>query len=212
MTNTNLSLPFGIPSKIVCVGRNYADHAKELGNEVPIQPLLFLKAPSALIGNNEAIVLPPQSSRVEHEAELGIIIGRDCKSLSDTEDPFQYIHGYVCVNDVTARDVQKTDIQFTRGKSFDTFCPVGSNVAIDLDVSDLEITARVNGKIKQVGSTSQMIFDIPYLMRYISNQMTLKKGDLIATGTPSGVSQLNLGDICEIEIEGIGILRNTITK
>ncbi|NNF00503.1 MAG: fumarylacetoacetate hydrolase family protein [Pyrinomonadaceae bacterium] len=212
MENSNLNLSLGAPSKIICVGRNYAAHARELGNEVPKEPLLFLKAPSALIGNGEDIVLPSQSARVEHEAELGIIIGRQCKSLSEEDDPFEYIHGYLCLNDVTARDVQKGDVQFTRGKSFDTFCPVGPENITLPDVSDLRITARVNGEIRQDGRTSQMIFDIPFLMRYISTQMTLNRGDLIATGTPSGVSQLHPGDICEIEIEGIGILRNRITK
>ena len=212
MKDRDSILPFGVPSKIVCVGRNYADHAKELGNEVPKEPLLFLKASSALIGNEEEIVLPSQSSQVEHEAELGVIIGRECKDLSDSEDPFEFIHGYICLNDVTARDVQKKDVQFTRGKSFDTFCPVGSDVVIDLDTSNLRITASVNGEIKQDGRTSQMIFDIPFLMRYISNQMTLNKGDLIATGTPAGVSQLDVGDLCEIEIEAIGNLRNKETK
>jgi len=212
MKNRESILPFGVPSKIVCVGRNYADHAKELGNEVPKEPLLFLKASSALIGDGEEIILPAQSSQVEHEAELGVIIGRECKNLTDNEDPFEFIHGYICLNDVTARDLQKKDVQFTRGKSFDTFCPVGSDVAIGLNPSNLRITAKVNGEIKQDGSTSHMIFDIPFLMRYISNQMTLKKGDLIATGTPSGVSRLNTGDVCEIEIEGIGVLRNKVTK
>lgn len=210
MKNQNDILPFGVPSKIVCVGRNYAAHAKELGNEVPREPLLFLKAPSSLIANGEAIVLPAQSARVEHEAELGIVIGRDCKRIGEDVDPFEFIEGFVCLNDVTARDVQRSDIQFTRGKSFDTFCPVGSFVAAGLDVSDLRITARVNGEIRQDGRTSQMIFDIPFLMRYISNQMTLNQGDLIATGTPSGVSQLHPGDVCEIEIEGIGFLRNKV--
>ncbi len=200
------------PSKIVCVGRNYADHAKELGNEVPKAPLLFLKAPSALICDSEDIVLPVQSSQVEHEAELGIVIGRTCKDLSDDDDPFENIFGYVCVNDVTARDVQKNDIQFTRGKSFDTFCPVSRLIETNLDVTDIRVTAKVNGEIKQDGRTSQMIFDIPFLVRYISRQMTLNSGDLIATGTPAGVSKLSAGDVCEIEIEGIGILRNTVSK
>ncbi|MEZ5346098.1 MAG: fumarylacetoacetate hydrolase family protein [Pyrinomonadaceae bacterium] len=200
------------PSKIVCVGRNYADHAKELGNEVPKAPLLFLKAPSALISDGESIVIPGQSDQVEHEGELGVVIGRTCKDIPDEADPFDYVFGYVCVNDVTARDIQKNDVQFTRGKSFDTFCPVGSLIETKLDTSDLRITTAVNGEIRQDGRTSQMIFDIPFLVRYISRQMTLNPGDLIATGTPAGVSQLTDGDVCEVEIEGIGTLRNSVSK
>ena len=205
-------LPPTTPSKIVCVGRNYALHAKELGNEVPKEPLLFLKAPSALIMDGEDIVLPPQSKQVEHEAELGIIIGRDCKNLTADDDPLEFIFGYVCLNDVTARDLQRKDKQFTRAKSFDTFCPIGVIIETELDVSDIRVTTKVNDEIKQDGRTSQMVFDVPFLVRYISNQMTLNQGDIIATGTPSGVSKLSIGDVCEVEIEGIGILKNTITN
>ncbi|PYS98060.1 MAG: 2-hydroxyhepta-2,4-diene-1,7-dioate isomerase [Acidobacteria bacterium] len=200
------------PSKIVCVGRNYAEHAKELGNEVPTAPLLFLKAPSAIIGADDAIVIPLQSSQVEHEGELGVIIGRDCKNIGDDEDPFEYVLGYTCVNDVTARDVQRADVQFTRGKSFDTFCPVGPHIETQLDVSDIRVTTTVNGVIKQDGRTSQMVFPVDFLIRYISRQMTLKKGDLIATGTPSGVSKMNAGDVCEVTVEGIGTLSNKVVS
>jgi 2-keto-4-pentenoate hydratase/2-oxohepta-3-ene-1,7-dioic acid hydratase in catechol pathway len=200
------------PSKIVCVGRNYAEHAAELGNDVPKSPLLFLKAPSALINDGESIVIPEQSNQVEHEGELGVVIGRQCKKLSETDDPFEYVWGYVCLNDVTARDIQRGDVQFTRGKSFDTFCPVGAFVETDLNVSDIKVQTRVNGVIKQDGRTSQMVFPVDFLIRYISHQMTLYPGDLIATGTPSGVSKMNEGDICEVEIEGIGILRNPVSK
>jgi 2-keto-4-pentenoate hydratase/2-oxohepta-3-ene-1,7-dioic acid hydratase in catechol pathway len=200
------------PSKIVCVGRNYADHAAELGNSVPKEPLLFLKAPSAIIHPGESIVIPNQSDRVEHEAELAVIIGRDCKGILDSEDPFQFVHGYSCLNDVTARDIQKGDIQFTRGKSFDTFCPIGPHIETELDVSDLRITCTVNGDVRQDGRTSQMVFPVDFLIRYISRQMTLKQGDIIATGTPSGVSKLNAGDECEVEIEGIGRLSNPVAK
>lgn len=203
-------LKFGIPSKIVCVGRNYRDHARELGNEVPEAPLLFLKAPSALIYNGQDIILPKQSKQVEHEGELAVVISKTCVNLTSAENPFDFVYGYCCLNDVTARDLQKRDVQFTRAKSFDTFCPVGEVFTSDLDPSDLRITCKVNGKIKQDGRTSQMIFDIPYLISYISNQMTLNRGDIIATGTPAGVSQLRSGDMCEIEIEKIGILRNRI--
>lgn len=198
------------PSKIVCVGRNYAEHAKELGNEVPKEPLLFLKAPSAIIGNGEKIVIPPQSEQVEHEGELGIVIGKKCKNLSENDNPFEYVLGYICLNDVTARDLQRKDVQFTRAKSFDTFCPISNFIETDLDVSDIRVTTKVNGIIKQDGRTSQMVFPVSFLIKYISNQMTLNPGDIIATGTPSGVSKLNSGDICEIEIEGLDILQNSV--
>jgi 2-keto-4-pentenoate hydratase/2-oxohepta-3-ene-1,7-dioic acid hydratase in catechol pathway len=198
------------PSKIVCVGRNYAEHAAELGNEVPKAPLLFLKAPSALVFDGNEIVIPSQSHQIEHEAELAVVIGRDCKNIADDENPFQYVRGFTCLNDVTARDIQRADVQFTRGKSFDTFCPVGPHIETDLDVSDLSVVCRVNGEVRQEGRTSQMVFPVDFLIRYISRQMTLKEGDVIATGTPSGVSKLNPGDVCEVEIEGIGVLRNPV--
>jgi len=201
---------FPVPSKIVCVGRNYAEHAKELGNAVPTEPLLFLKAPSSLNVDGGPIVIPSQSQQVEHEAELAIIISKQCKDLDDDANVKDYIRGYTCLNDVTARDVQRHDVQFTRGKSFDTFCPVGPVIVEDLDTSDLEVICRVNGDVKQRGRTSQMVFPVDFLIRYISRQMTLMPGDLIATGTPSGVSKLSPGDICEVEIEGIGILRNPV--
>ena len=157
------------PTKIVCVGRNYAEHAKELGNEVPKEPLLFLKAPSALVHQDNAIVIPPQSSQVEHEGELAVIIGRTCKNLRDDDDPFEYILGYTCLNDVTARDIQRKDVQFTRGKSFDTFCPMGPVIETELDVSDIRVMTKVNSVIKQDGRTSQMVFSVDFLIRYISN-------------------------------------------
>ena len=203
-------LPPVDPSKIVCVGRNYAEHAKELGNEVPNDPLLFLKAPSSLVDHEEKIVIPPQSEQVEHEGELAVVIGRKCKNLRPEDDALQFVFGYTCLNDVTARDLQRRDVQFTRAKSFDTFCPVGPHVETELDVSAIRVTTRVNGVIKQDGNTSQMVFPVDYLIRYISNMMTLLPGDVIATGTPSGVSKLNPGDICEIEIGGIGVLRNPV--
>lgn len=198
------------PSKIVCVGRNYADHAAELGNEVPKDPLLFLKAPSAVIRHEEAIRIPSQSAQVEHEGELAVVIGRACKNIGDDENPFQFVLGYTCLNDVTARDIQRKDVQFTRGKSFDTFCPIGPVIETELDVNDLRVTCSVNGEIKQDGRTSQMVFPVDFLIRYISRQMTLKAGDVIATGTPAGVSKLNPGDVCEVTIEGIGTLRNPV--
>lgn len=203
-------LPPVAPSKIVCVGRNYSEHAAELGNVVPAEPLLFLKASSAIIGNGESIVIPPQSSQVEHEGELAVVIGRTCKNLSDDDDPLKYVLGYTCLNDVTARDLQRKDVQFTRAKSFDTFCPVGQFIETELDVSDLRVSTRVNGVLKQDGQTSQMVFAVEFLIRYISNMMTLNAGDIVATGTPAGVSKLESGDVCEVEIEGIGVLRNPV--
>ena len=203
-------LPPVTPSKIICVGRNYAEHAKELGNEVPMEPLLFLKAPSSLATDGDVITIPHQSKQVEHEGELAVVIGRDCKNLSDSENPLEYVFGYACLNDVTARDLQRRDVQFTRAKSFDTFCPISSFIETEADVSDVKVTVKVNDLIKQEGRTSQMVFPIPFLIRYISNQMTLKAGDVIATGTPSGVSKLNASDICEVEIEGVGVLRNPV--
>lgn len=200
------------PSKIVCVGRNYADHAKELGNTVPSEPLLFLKAPSAIIPDGSPIELPPNSNRVEHEGELAVVIGRRASKIGHADEIDDYIFGYTCLNDVTARDIQRGDVQFTRAKSFDSFCPVGPWIETDLSPADIEISVRVNGEIRQQGRTSQMIFDIPYLLRYISMHMTLLPGDLIATGTPAGVSELNPGDLCEVEIEGIGTLRNPVTN
>lgn len=212
LPSTPTLLPSVDPSKIVCVGRNYAAHAEELGNELPEKPLLFLKAPSAVISNGDSISLPLHSEQVEHEGEIAVVIGRAASKLPGDADPDDYIFGYTCLNDVTARDLQRADVQFTRAKSFDTFCPVGPYIETELDTKDLTVEVFVNGQKKQSGRTSQMVFDIPYLLRYISNQMTLLPGDLIATGTPSGVSKLNPGDICEVTIEGIGTLKNPVKQ
>jgi 2-keto-4-pentenoate hydratase/2-oxohepta-3-ene-1,7-dioic acid hydratase in catechol pathway len=198
------------PSKIICVGRNYQDHAAELGNPMPPEPLLFLKPPSAIIGSGDTIVLPPESSRVEHEGELGVVIARPARHVRDDEDALSYVLGYTCVNDVTARDLQRKDVQFTRAKSFDTFCPVGPFIETDLEPGDLQVTTRVNGEVRQQGRTSAMAFPVAHLIRYISRIMTLNPGDLISTGTPSGVSQLRNGDTVEVEVEGVGILRNGV--
>ena len=198
------------PSKIVCVGRNYTEHAAELGNKMPDEPLLFLKAPSAIIANGACIERPPQSQQVEHEGELGVVIGRLARKLSEGEDPLDYVLGYTCVNDVTARDLQRKDVQFTRAKSFDTFCPVGPFIVDGLDPMNLVVTTRVNGSVKQNGRTADMAFSVPFLIRYISNIMTLYPGDLIATGTPAGVSAMKDGDVVEVEIEGIGVLQNPV--
>ena len=198
------------PSKIVCVGRNYLEHAAELGNKVPEQPLLFLKAPSALIGPDEDILLPPESQQVEHEGELGVVIRRRASRIGEDEDPLSYVWGYTCVNDVTARDLQRKDVQFTRAKSFDTFCPAGPFIETQADPLDLLVSTRLNGQVKQSARTSAMAFSVPFLIRYISHAMTLLPGDLIATGTPAGVSKMQQGDVVEVEVEGLGILRNSV--
>ena len=205
-------LPPVTPSKIVCVGRNYKEHAAELGNTLPPEPLLFLKAPSAIIGSGEAIILPPESVQVEHEGEIGVVIGRIASRLGESDDPLTYVLGYTCVNDVTARDLQRKDVQFTRAKSFDTFCPVGPFIVTNINPADLLVTTRVNGETKQQARTSSMAFSIPNLLRYISRAMTLYPGDLIATGTPAGVSRLQHGDVVEVEVEGIGVLQNKVRE
>ncbi len=197
------------PSKIVCVGRNYADHAKELGNETPAEPLIFLKPPSALNSPEGRIVLPPQSQRVEFEGELAIIISREAKNVGAGAWR-DYVLGFACSNDVTARDLQKKDVQFTRGKSFDTFCPIGPWIETDLDPAALRITTRVNGDVRQDANTRQMIFSCGVLLEFISGVMTLLPGDVILTGTPAGVGPLASGDTVEVEIEGIGTLRNVV--
>src|SRR5690349_9008817 len=199
------------PSKIVCVGRNYREHAAELGNKMPDEPLLFLKAPSAIISSGEDIVLPSASQQVEHEGELGVVIGRVAHNIGN-EDPLRYVLGYTCVNDVTARDLQRKDVQFTRGKSFDTFCPVGPWIETDIDPANVTVETRLNGEVKQKGNTSDMAFSVAFLIRYISEIMTLYPGDLIATGTPAGVSRMKPGDVVEVEVNGIGVLRNKVVS
>lgn len=198
------------PSKIVCVGRNYAAHAREFGNAVPEQPLLFLKPPSALLGPGEPILLPPESERVEHEAEIAVVVGRRLRFVSPAEAEAG-IGGIACANDVTARDLQKSDSQWTRAKGFDTFCPVWPPVS-GLDWHGLEVIARVNGEERQRGRSSEMVFPIPDLLAYISTIMTLEEGDLVLTGTPAGTSELHDGDVVEIEIPGVGILSNPVRK
>ena len=200
------------PSKIVCVGRNYREHAAELGNKMPDEPLLFLKAPSAIISSGDEIVLPSASQQVEHEGELGVVIGRAARNIRSDEDPLSYVLGYTCVNDVTARDLQRKDVQFTRGKSFDTFCPVGPWIETDIDPANVSVETRLNGEVKQKGNTADMAFPVAFLIRYISEIMTLYPGDLIATGTPAGVSRMKPGDIVEVEVAGIGVLRNQVVS
>jgi 2-keto-4-pentenoate hydratase/2-oxohepta-3-ene-1,7-dioic acid hydratase in catechol pathway len=196
------------PSKIVCVGRNYAAHARELGNTVPERPLLFLKPPSSLVGSGQAIVIPPDSSRVEYEAEIAVLIGRRTRNIGEAE-ALDAVAGYLPLNDVTARDLQRLDVQFTRAKGFDTFCPVGVPAGCD-DWRALEVIARVNGRVRQQGAAADMIFGIPAVIAYISRIMTLEPGDIIATGTPDGVGPLEPGDTVEIEIPGIGSVSNPV--
>ncbi|HET6851238.1 MAG TPA: fumarylacetoacetate hydrolase family protein [Pyrinomonadaceae bacterium] len=198
------------PSKIVCVGRNYREHAAELGNKMPDEPLLFLKAPSAVVGLDEQIEIPSASQQVEHEGELGVVIGRTARNIPQHEDPLSYVFGYTCVNDVTARDLQRKDVQFTRGKSFDTFCPVGPWIETEIDPNSVAVETRLNGEVKQKGNTADMAFPVAFLIRYISEIMTLCPGDLIATGTPAGVSRMKHGDTVEVEVAGIGVLRNQV--
>jgi 2-keto-4-pentenoate hydratase/2-oxohepta-3-ene-1,7-dioic acid hydratase in catechol pathway len=197
------------PTKIVCVGRNYRAHAAELGNEVPAEPLLFLKPPSAVIGPEEAVVLPRQSQRVEHEAELGVVIGARCRGVSK-EEALSKVFGLTCVNDVTARDLQKKDGQWTRAKGFDTFCPAGPVLVAGLDPSALAVRCRVGGELRQEGNTRDMVFSVALLVAYISEIMTLLPGDLIATGTPHGVGPMPAGSTVDVEIEGIGVLRSPV--
>jgi len=199
------------PSKIVCVGRNYRAHAAELGLEVPQEPLIFLKPPSSILDPGANIRRPKLSERVDYEGELGVIIGRRCYKPAPAEDVRTYILGYTAVNDVTARDLQKKDLQWTRGKGFDTFCPVGPIVTDEIDPrAGVGVTTRVNGDAKQQGNTRDLIFPLDIVIRYIASVMTLLPGDLIATGTPEGVGPLVAGDVVEVEVVGIGILRNPV--
>jgi len=202
-------MPFAQPSKIVCIGRNYLDHAKELGNDAPKEPLFFLKPPSSIIANGEAIELPKQSARVEHEGEIGLVIGKRLHHAS-ARDAASGIRGIVAINDVTARDLQRVDSQWTRAKGFDTFCPIGEVGAVPNDLSSLTVVTRVNGEERQRGSASQMLFSIPDLLAYVSNVMTLEVGDVVATGSPAGVGILKAGDEVEVEILGVSRVRNPV--
>lgn len=197
------------PSKVICIGLNYHAHveASFSADEAPEEPLMFLKPPSAIIGPNESIIHPPQSERVDYEAELGVVIGKSGKNIP-IDKAKDFIYGYTCVNDVTARDIQKKDLQWSRAKGFDTFCPVGPHIVTDLDYSNILIEGLANGEVIQSGRTSLMIFDIPFLISFISSAMTLMPGDLISTGTPAKIAQMNRGDIIEVRIENIGSLKN----
>ncbi len=204
-------LPPVAPSKIVCVGRNYRDHAKELGNDVPAEPLLFFKPPSALLAPGGAILMPSVAERVDFEGELAVIIGKRARHLRRDQDMREYIHGYTLANDVTARDLQKKDGQWTRAKGFDTFCPVGPLIETDLNPSTgLVLETRVNGDLRQQGSTADFLFSLPVLLEYITAAMTLEPGDLLLTGTPAGVGPLAPGDIVEVSLPGLGKLLNTV--
>ncbi len=203
-------LPPVQPSKIICIGLNFRDHAEELGMEIPDEPVFFLKPPSAVTGSSGKIVYPEMSKHLDYEGELAVIIGKRCKNVQRS-DAGRVIMGYTCFNDVTARDLQKKDTQWTRSKSFDTFAPLGPFIADPLlDVSDLAIKTRVNGNLCQDSSTSNLIFDVPFLIEYLSGIMTLEKGDVISTGTPPGTGELFVGDEVEVEIESVGLLRNTV--
>lgn len=205
----NVRGTFHTPGKIVCIGRNYREHAKELGNEVPSEPLFFLKPSTSIIRDGDAIVLPPQSERVEYEGEIAIVIGSRLKNASES-DAIAAVGGIVALNDVTARDLQKKDSQWTRAKGFDTFCPVGEVVEGAHDLGNLVVITRVNGEERQRASTSEMVFSIPMLLSYVSHVMTLEPGDLVATGTPAGVGSLKPGDVVEVEIEGLSRVSNPV--
>lgn len=200
-----------VPRKIVCVGRNYREHAAELGNEVPKEPLLFLKAPSAVIGLEMTIHIPKQSRRVDFEGELAVVIGKRASQIRPDEDIRSYIRGYTIVNDVTARDLQKSDGQWSRAKGFDTFCPAGPLVTDEIDPwAGVRVETRLNDEVKQRGTTRDLIFPIDFLLRYITSAMTLLPGDVVSTGTPAGVARMKTGDKVEVEIESIGVLGNLV--
>ena len=200
------------PSKIVAVGRNYREHAEEMGNAPPVEPLLFLKPSTAVIGPRDAILYPAASSRVDYEGELAVVIRKTARGLSDAANVVDYILGCTCLNDVTARDLQEKDKQFTRAKSFDTFAPLGPCIAAGLDPAALEIKTFLNGRLRQSSNTRHLIFPVPFLVRFISRIMTLLPGDVITTGTPAGVGPMQPGDRVDVQIEGIGTLSNEVRK
>ncbi len=205
-------LPPVVPSKIIAIGLNYKDHAMERGKSLPEEPLIFLKPSSAVIGPKDIIVYPSMTKRVDFEGELAVIIKKKARCLRPDEDTHDYILGYSCFNDVTARDLQTKDVQFTRAKSFDTFASIGPCIATDIDPARLRIKTFLNGKLKQSGNTRNLIFSVPYLVRFVSNIMTLNPGDVITTGTPAGIGPMVPGDKVDVQIEGIGTLSNTVMK
>ena len=198
--------------KIICVGRNYAEHAAELGNPVPVEPLLFLKPSTSVIGPDDAIRLPPQSKQVEHEAELAVVIGAPGARRVERAEAAKAIFGYTCANDVTARDLQRADVQFTRAKGFDSFCPLGPWIATGVDVSDVEVRCEIGEEVRQLGRTRDMIFDPATLVSYISHVMTLLPGDVVLTGTPAGVGPMADGDLVTVRVEGVGQLTNRVVN
>ncbi len=200
-----------LPSKIVCVGLNYVDHAKELNMDIPEEPIIFLKPPTAVIGHLNNIIYPNSSKQLDYEAEIGIVISKEAKKVKE-QDANEFIGGYTVFNDVTARDLQQKDGQWTRAKSFDTFAPIGPCIETELNPMNQKISLKLNGEIKQNSNTKNMIFDVYELVEFISNIMTLKPGDVIATGTPPGVGPMNVGNTVEVELESIGALKNYITK
>lgn len=197
------------PRKIICVGRNYAEHAAEFGNEVPEEPAIFLKSPTTLIGPDEQVIRPSISERVDHEGELALVIGKRCRFLNP-QDAHNVILGYTCANDVTARDLQRKDVQWTRGKNYDTFCPVGPWLDTTFDPANKGVRCLVNGEMKQESNTDLMIHTVGAILAYVSNFMTLDPGDLVLTGTPSGVSPVQPGDVMVVEIDGLGALSNPV--
>ncbi len=205
-------LPPVLPSKIIGIGRNYREHAEELGHPLPAEPLIFLKPPTAVIGHLDAVVQPPSSSRVDYEGEVAVVIRRKTRRLRDDDPVDEAILGYTCFNDVTARDLQAKDVQFTRAKGFDTFAAIGPCIATGLDPAALRLKTFLNGKLVQSGTTANLIFPIPVLVRRLSRIMTLNPGDVIATGTPAGVGPTAPGDRVDVQIEGIGVLSNTFTR
>jgi 2-keto-4-pentenoate hydratase/2-oxohepta-3-ene-1,7-dioic acid hydratase in catechol pathway len=199
------------PTKIIAIGLNYLDHAKELKMKIPDHPLIFMKPPTSVIGSGDAIIFPPQTRELNYEGELAVIIKDKVRNVLKDEAR-RFIAGYTCANDVTARDLQRIDGQWTRAKSFDTFCPLGPRIVSDIDPKHLSIVTRVNGTVRQNSNTKNMIFDVFELVSFISEVMTLLPGDVIITGTPPGVGAIEAGDAVEVDIEGIGVLKNTITK
>jgi 2-keto-4-pentenoate hydratase/2-oxohepta-3-ene-1,7-dioic acid hydratase in catechol pathway len=205
-------LPPVVPSKIVAVGVNYREHGREMGRHLPEEPLIFLKPPSAVIGPDDIIIYPKMSKRVDYEGELAVVIKKEARLLQEKDDSAEYILGYTCFNDITARDLQEKDVQFTRAKSFDTFASVGPCIATDVVPSQLKLKTFLNGKLKQSASPKNMIFPVSYLVRFISGVMTLFPGDIITTGTPAGVGPMMPGDRVDVQIEGIGTLSNTVMR
>lgn len=211
LDEAKLLLPLPMVSKIMCVGQNYALHVKELDHQIPAEPVIFSKPPTSLLSHGGEIICPKISERVDHEGELAIVIGRKCRNLDKDDDPRAYILGYTCLNDVTCRDLQPKDVQWTRSKGFDTFCPVGPVIQTELDPwAGVGIQTRVNGELRQDGNTRDLLFKLDVIMRYISRFCTLMPGDIIATGTPAGVGPIKPGDVVEVTVEGIGTLRNPV--